>query len=122
MNCTAHSKIWTVGIILILFLMSLTHTVFATGDDLSDLKRLLNSFDDSEITVQDLAFCLITHDYDAKPMKDYVELNLNGKIFKLVPNGSEPGLCSISAENITKWDADQTASVWSPIQEVQAFI
>lgn len=42
------------------------------------------------------AFFLLTHNFDAKPMDDYVELNLNGAIYKLTPNCDMPGLCDIS--------------------------
>jgi hypothetical protein len=45
---------------------------------------------------QDLAFFLATHNYDAVPRGGYVELNLNGIIYKLIPNGVKEGLCGIS--------------------------
>jgi hypothetical protein len=32
---------------------------------------------------------------NAIPSEGYVELNLNGRIFKLIPNGDKPGLCDI---------------------------
>ncbi|MBN1234919.1 MAG: hypothetical protein JW999_02595 [Methanotrichaceae archaeon] len=64
-------------------------------DDLSDIKRLISSFEDERIDSQDLAFFLATHGYDASPRKDYVELKLNNMIYKLAPNGKMPGLCDI---------------------------
>jgi hypothetical protein len=45
---------------------------------------------------QDLAFFLATHNYGAVPRDGYVEVDLNGQICKLVPNGNEPGLCDIA--------------------------
>jgi hypothetical protein len=45
---------------------------------------------------EDLAFYLVTHDFDAKPKGGYVEVSLEGRICKLTPNGSAPGLCSIT--------------------------
>ena len=58
------------------------------------------SFDDPNITIQDLAFYLVTHDYDAKPMGSYVELKLDNITYKLVPNGNKTGLYDIQ-ENKT---------------------
>jgi len=83
-------------VILIIIFPGLLHTASASGDDISDLRARIFSFDDPRITVQDLAFFLLTHNFDAKPMGDYVELNLNGAIYKLIPNGDKPGLCDIS--------------------------
>jgi hypothetical protein len=45
------------------------------------------------MNAQDLAFFLAFHGCDVIPKNGYVELNLDGKILKLVPNGPEPGLC-----------------------------
>ncbi len=50
-----------------------------------------------EISAEDLAFYLVTHEFDAKPKEGYVEVGLEGRICKLTPNGSAPGLCSIAA-------------------------
>jgi hypothetical protein len=61
--------------------------------DTSDLKELISSNEDVRINTQDLAFFLAFHGYNVVPKEGYVELNLNGKILKLVPNGAEPGLC-----------------------------
>ena len=83
-------------VILIITLAGLLQTASASGDDISELRDRIFSFDDPRITVQDLAFFLLTHNFDVKPMGDYVELNLNGTIYKLIPNGDKPGLCDIS--------------------------
>ena len=48
------------------------------------------------MSVQDLAFYLVTHNYDAAPRGGYVELQLDGVSYRLVPNGNKPGLCDIS--------------------------
>ena len=66
----------------------------AGGNDLDGLKQLLSSLNDPRISVLDLAFFLATHNYDAKPAKTYVELKLDGKAYKLIPNGDQ-GLCKI---------------------------
>ncbi len=67
----------------------------SASTDISNLERIVSSFDDPLITPSDLAFFLATHNYDAVPKDGYVELKLNGENYKLVPNGKEPGLCSI---------------------------
>ncbi len=82
--------------ILTIILAGLLHTASASGNDILELRERIFSFDDPRITAQDLAFFLLTHNFDAKPMGDYVELDLNGAIYKLVPNGDKPGLCDIS--------------------------
>jgi hypothetical protein len=89
-------KIRARGIILIFILIGSLQTASASGNDITELKERIFSFDDPKITIQDLAFFLLTHNFDAKPMGDYVELKLNGTIYKLIPNGDKPGLCDIS--------------------------
>ena len=71
-------------------------TVGASNASLSDLKSTISSFDDPRMDAEDLAFYLVTHDFDAKPKGGYVEVGLEGRICKLTPNGSAPGLCSIT--------------------------
>ena len=70
-------------------------TASAESDDLYSLKNLVTSFEDRLISSTDLAFFLATHNYDAVPRGDHVDLLLNGKVYKLVPNGDAPGLCNI---------------------------
>lgn len=89
-------KIRIIFVILITILVGILHTASALGNDIAELKERIFSFDDPKITVQDVAFFLLTHNFDAKPMGDYVELNLNATIYKLTPNGDKPGLCDIS--------------------------
>jgi hypothetical protein len=67
----------------------------AQGEDISDLKRLISSYEDTRINSQDLAFFLATHNYRAIPEDDHVEVDLNGLTCKLVPNGNKPGICDI---------------------------
>jgi hypothetical protein len=75
--------------------MALLNTAFAMNDDISDLKKLISVNEDTRMNSKDLAFFLATHNYDAVPMDGYVELNLNGKLHKLIPNSEKPGLCDI---------------------------
>jgi hypothetical protein len=86
-----------IGAILSIVLMLALPNVNASSDALSDLKSLISGFDDPQMDTQDLAFYLVTHGFDAIPKGGYVEANLGGKIYKLTPNGSAPGLCNITS-------------------------
>ena len=90
-----NSKIWVIGTIWIVILIGLFHTASASGSDVTELRELTSSFDDPKMTVQDLAYYLVTHNYDATPRDGYVELQIDGESYKLVPNGNKPGLCDI---------------------------
>ena len=95
-----NSKIRVRFIIPIFILIGLLHTALASGNDISELRERLFSFEDSKITVQDLAFYLVTHNYDALPRDGYVELQLDGQSYRLVPNGNAPGVCDISSLSV----------------------
>ena len=77
-------------------LMACMNTASAASEDISDLKKLISSNEDTRMNSQDLAFILATHNYRAVPRDGCVEVDLNGQICKLVPNGNEPGLCDIA--------------------------
>jgi hypothetical protein len=68
----------------------------AMVDNVSDLKKLISVNEDTRMNSEDLAFFLATHNYRAVPRNDYVDIDLDGKICKLVPNGDMPGLCDIA--------------------------
>jgi len=91
------TKAQVYGFIRIFIIIGLIHTASASasGNDISELRELLISFDDPKINAQDLAFYLVTHDYDATPEDGHVVLQLEGKNYRLVPNGKGPGLCDI---------------------------
>ena len=91
-----NSKIRVIGTIWIVILIGSLLNASASGSDLSELRGLTSSFEDPKMTVQDLAFYLVTHNYDAEPRDGYVELQLDGESYRLVPNGNAPGLCDIS--------------------------
>jgi len=86
---------YLLAIMAVCILMAFMNTAFAMGEDISDLKKLISGNEDTRMDSQDLAFFLATHNYDAMPRDGYVELNLNGIICKLIPNGEKPGLCDI---------------------------
>lgn len=77
-----------------LVISALLITGSAAGNSPDELKQLLSSLNDPKISVLDLAFFLATHNYDARPANGYVELKLDGKAYKLIPN-SDQGLCTI---------------------------
>ncbi|MHB8117810.1 MAG: hypothetical protein ACYDHX_03650 [Methanothrix sp.] len=91
----AWKQIRAICLISIVIMLALP-TVGASEASLSDLKSTISSFDDPRMDAEDLAFYLVTHDFDAKPKGSYVEVGLEGRICKLTPNGSAPGLCSIT--------------------------
>jgi hypothetical protein len=77
-------------------LMACMNTASAMSEDISDLKKLISSNEDTRMNSQDLAFFLATHNYRAVPRDGCVEVDLNGRICKLVPNGNKPELCDIA--------------------------
>lgn len=72
------------------------NTASASSEDISDLKKLISVNEDSRMNSQDLAFFLVTHNYSAVPKDGYVNIDVDGKIYKLVSNGDKPGLCDIA--------------------------
>jgi hypothetical protein len=63
--------------------------------DRAELLKLISQNEDPLMTSNDLAFFLATHDYDATPKDGYVEVKLDGVVYKAVPNGNEPGLADL---------------------------
>ena len=94
MQCNNMAWKKTIAMSLMLVALALPPVSTASGD-LSDLKSLVSNFDDPLITENDLAFFLATHGFDASPEGDHVEVDLDGQIIKLTPNGQAPGLCSL---------------------------
>ena len=91
----AWKEISAICLISIVIMLALP-TVGASNASLSDLKSTISSFDDPRMDAEDLAFYLVTHDFDAKPKGGYVEVGLEGRVCKLIPNGPAPGLCTIT--------------------------
>jgi hypothetical protein len=74
------------AIILILLTM-LFFTALSSAADNSVLVKLISQNEDSRMSVNDLAFLLVTHDFDAVPKKDHVEVRIDDTVYELVPNG-----------------------------------
>ncbi len=67
--------------------------------DKSELMKLILGNEDPLINVNDLAFLLVTHNFDAIPKMGFVEVRLNKTVYKLVPNGPYPGLANVTIES-----------------------
>ena len=84
-------------VVIFVLLALLSIAPISTGlADRSELTKLILGSEDPLINVNDLAFLLVTHDFDAMPKGDYVEVRLNNTIYKLVPNGPYPGLANMT--------------------------
>ncbi len=85
----------TIVLICMMNAILCTVTASAESNDLYSLRSLITSYEDSLINSPDLAFFLATHNYNAIPSGNHVDLNMNGKVYRLFPNGDAPGLCTI---------------------------
>ena len=84
-------------VVIFVLLAFLSIAPISTGvSDKSELTKLILGDKDPLINVNDLAFLLVTHDFDAVPKGDYVEVRLNNTVYKLVPNGRYPGLANVT--------------------------
>jgi len=69
---------------------------YCSATEENDLWLQISSYEDIGITVQDLAFFLVTHGYNAEPSKTYVTVIFSdGKKVYLTPNGAKPGLADL---------------------------
>lgn len=63
------------------------------------LSELISQKEDAQMTAEDLAFFLAIHNYDATPKEGLVQVKMDGTIYNLVPNGTNPGLADLTIEN-----------------------
>ena len=88
-------------IIVLIVLASQSFTALSSAAaDNSALMKLISQNEDSRMGVKDLAFLLVTHNFDAVPKKDHVEVNIDGSVYKLVPNGQYPGLANVTVASL----------------------
>ena len=52
--------------------------------DSKELTKIISQGCVAHMTTNDLAFFLATHNYDATPKDGYVQVNINGTIYKVV--------------------------------------
>jgi hypothetical protein len=90
--------IWLIIIAVLLVPLSVAPISSAVADK-SELIKLITENEDPLINVNDLAFLLVTHDFDAIPKKGFVEVRINKTVYKLVPNGPHPGLANKTIES-----------------------
>jgi hypothetical protein len=64
----------------------------------NELTKVISQCHDTHMTVEDLAFFLATHNYNATPKDGYVQVTIGGTIYKAVPN-SATGLAELSIIN-----------------------
>ena len=83
------------ALIASLIMLSLS-AASAASDDVSNLKKLISSSNDPKMSTQELAFFLATHNYDVTPKESYVELRLDGQIYKVTPDGDKQEICDIN--------------------------
>jgi hypothetical protein len=81
-------------IILIILTMLCFTALPSAAADHSILMKLISQNEDPRTDVKDLAFFLVTHDFDAVPKKDHVEVRINDTVYWLMPNGQYPGLAN----------------------------
>jgi hypothetical protein len=84
-------------VVLLSILLILSPSVCQASEE-NDLWLLLSSYEDIGITVDDLAFFLATHGFNAKPSSDgsYVAVTMSsGKEVYLTPNGASPRLADL---------------------------
>lgn len=84
------------AIILVLLTMQSITAVSSIAANDSALIKLVSNIEDTRITAKDLAFFLVTHNFDATPKKGYVEVRINDTIYKLLPNGQYSGLANVT--------------------------
>lgn len=82
------------AVILIILTSQCIAALSSDAADNSALMELISQNEDSRMGARDLAFFLVTHDFDAVPKKDYVEVHIDDTVYKLVPNGQYPGLAN----------------------------
>ena len=75
------------AIILILLTTQSFTSLSSAVADYPALIKLISQNQDPRMDVNDLAFLLVTHDFDAVPKKDHVEVRIDDTVYNLVPNG-----------------------------------
>jgi hypothetical protein len=88
------------SLIVALVCVAFAPASYASGAVAStELSKVISQNEDTCITANDLAFFLATHNYDATPKGDYVQVKIDGTIYNLVPNGANPGLADLTILN-----------------------
>jgi hypothetical protein len=84
-------------LLAVLVCATLAPASYASGvADSTQLSKLISQSNDARMTPNDLAFFLATHNYDATPKDGYVQVKVDGTIYKVVPNGTNLGRADLS--------------------------
>ena len=92
---------YNILIIIFIILTSQSFTALSSAaSDNSALTKLIAQNEDPRMGVKDLAFFLVTHDFDAVPKKDHVEVQIDDTLYVLVPNGQSSGLANVTVASL----------------------
>jgi len=73
---------------------------YASGvADCKEMTKLISQSGDARMTPNDLAFFLATHNYDATPKDGYVQVKIDGTVYKVVINDTDSRIVSLSIIN-----------------------
>jgi hypothetical protein len=75
-----------------------THPAFGAVAGNQNLKEGISQYQDTHMTVDDLAFFLATHNFNATPKDGYVQIIVGDTIYKAIPN-SATGLAELTIMN-----------------------
>jgi hypothetical protein len=71
---------------VICIMLALISPGSGTSNDKAALNQLIEENQNISMDTEEMAFFLATHGYDAAPMDGYVMINIDGEIYKLLPN------------------------------------
>ena len=74
------------------------YPAFGAVAENNDLTKIISQYHDTHMTVEDLAFFLVTHNYNATPKENYVQVTIDCTIYKVVPNSAN-GLAELTIIN-----------------------
>jgi hypothetical protein len=88
--------------------------VLADGGSMAELKELISSREDTDMSCEELASILTTCNYSAVVGDGNAIVIADGKALVLIPNGNRPGLCDIDAtilqcSNTGMYEVDKAA-------------
>jgi hypothetical protein len=82
---------------IMLAMLPLTNALAAEGS-YEELADLIANNEDNRMSASDLAFLLVTHNFDATPKGDHVEVKIGKSVYNLIPNSIKPGLADIKLQ------------------------
>jgi len=82
---------------IMLTLLPLTNALALEGS-YEALADLIANNEDDRMDASDLAFLLVTHNFDATPKGDHVEVKISNSVYSLIPNARKPGLAEITLQ------------------------